>query len=111
MKKNAITETKKEQLIQAALRTAGYVFPQTVEEVEAFEKYFGTTDISMPVHLKVPSFLNKSRGKKLGKVISQAIPVNFAAAAREGAPKLSDEVRKKMHEDRKKADSQKNNKQ
>lgn len=98
-------ENNQEQLIQDALRTGGFTFPQTVAEVEAFEKNFGNTDISLPEHLKVPNFIAKGKAKRDLK--TQVISMqhdNFAVAAREGAPKLSDEVRKKMQEDRKKAD-------
>jgi hypothetical protein len=97
---------KQEQLIQDALRTGGFTFPQTVAEVEAFEKKFGTTDVSLPEHLKVPDFIAKGKSKK--ELKAQVIDIrpqdNFAAAAREGATKLSDDIQMKMREDRKKAD-------
>lgn len=89
-------ENKQEQLIQAALRTGGFLFPQTVAEVDAFEKNFGTTDVTLPEHLKVPNFIAKGKSKK--ELKAQVIAMqqdNFAVAAREGAPKLSEDVRKK----------------
>lgn len=106
-KKNSNSiEAEQEQLIQNALRAGGFVFPQTVAEVEAFEKNFGTTDVTLPEHLKVPDFIAQGKSKKY--LQAQVIAMqeeNFAVAAREGAPKLSEEVRKKMQEDRKEADA------
>jgi len=100
-------ENEQEQLIQDALRTGGFTFPQTVAEVEAFEKKFGTTDVSLPEHLKVPDFIAKGKAKKDLKtqVIVMQSEDNLAFAAREGALKLSDEIQKKMSEDRRKADA------
>lgn len=101
------SEDKKEKIIQSALRAGGFVFPQTVSEVEAFEKSFGTTDVTLPDHLKVPDFIKKGKTAKLAKVKSIGIQQdNFAMAARDGASKLSDDVLQKMKEDRKKADAQ-----
>jgi hypothetical protein len=40
------------------MRTGGFVFPQTVLEVEAFERKFGTTDINLPEGLEFPTFLD-----------------------------------------------------
>jgi hypothetical protein len=99
-------ENKQEQLIQDALRTGGFTFPQTVAEVEAFEKTFGTTDISLPEHLKVPDFIAKGKSKKnlKAQVFAMQPQDNFAVAAREGAAKVSDEIQKKMKEDRRRSD-------
>lgn len=99
-------EDKKEKMIQNALRAGGFVFPQTVSEVKAFEKSFGTTDVTLPDHLKVPDFITKGKTQKPAKAKSIAIHQdNFAMAARDGASMLSDDVLKKMKEDRKKADA------
>lgn len=103
--RNNIEKTQ-EQLIQDALRTGGFTFPQTVAEVEAFEKKFGTTDVTLPEHLKVPDFIAKGKSKKdlKAQVVAMQPQDNFAVAAREGSAKLSDEIQKKMKEDRRKAD-------
>jgi len=100
------TENKKERMIQDALRAGGFVFPQTVAEVEAFEKSFGTTDVTLPDHLKVPEFITNGKIKKAAKKKNIAMQQdNFAMAARDGVPKLSNDILQKMKEDRKKADA------
>jgi len=105
-KKNSINvEGKKEKMIQDAMRAGGFVFPQTVSEVETFEKSFGATDVTLPEHLQMPDFIASNHPPKTAK--ATIVPIqqdNFAMAARDGASKLSDEVLKKMKEDRKKAD-------
>src|SRR5258706_15283221 len=108
MKKQKLdsAETQKEQMIQDALRTGGFLFPQTVSEVEKFEKSFGTTEVPLPAHLKVPNFLKKTKSNKaIPSNITAVNSENFAVAAREGAPKLPMEILQKMEEDRKKEDS------
>lgn len=98
------TESQKEQLIQDALRTGGFLFPETVAEVEEFEKKFGTTNVPLPEDLKIPYFLEKEKSKKTSKSRTTAIEnEHFSMAAREGAPKLPDEILQRMEEDRKKA--------
>ncbi len=105
MKKQKLdsAETKKEQMIQDALRTGGFLFPQTVAEVERFEKNFGTTQVPLPEHLKVPSFLKKSKTTKRNHSVTIATnKENFAVAAREGAPDLPKDILQRMEDDRKK---------
>lgn len=99
-------ENKQEQLIYDALCTGGFTFPQTVMEVKAFEKTFGTTDISLPENLKIPDFIAKGKSKKdlKAQIIAIQPRDNFAVAAREGAAKISNEILSKMKEDRKRAD-------
>jgi hypothetical protein len=98
------TESQKEELIQDALRTGGFLFPQTVAEVEEFEKKFGTTNVPLPEELKIPHFLEKAKSKKTAKAKTTAVEnEHFSMAARDGAPKLPDEILRRMEEDRKKA--------
>jgi hypothetical protein len=107
MKKQKLdsAETKKEQMIQDALRTGGFLFPQTVAEVEKFEKNFGTTQVPLPEHLKVPPFLKKAKSSKvIHAAVNNRNKENFAVAAREGAPKLPEDILQKMEDDRKKED-------
>ena len=107
MKKDSsnINETKQEKMIQKAFRTGGFLFPETPEEVAAFEKKFGNTDIILPEELREPAFLNSKQTSAVKKKLSQTTE-NLAMAAREGS-KLPEEVLKKMKEHREKAKREK----
>jgi hypothetical protein len=98
--------SKQEQMIQNAFRTGGFSFPETIAEVESFEKSFGTTDVTLPEHLKIPNFIGKGKLHRTETTKTIALhQQNFAVAARGGALKLSNEIHKRMEEDRKKADA------
>ena len=99
------TQNRQEELIQKALRTGGFLFPETVDEVIEFEKSFGNTDVILPEDLQQPLFL-ETPSKKTSK--AKIITLNdekLAMAAREGSAKITDEVRKRMEVDRKKVDA------
>jgi len=58
---------EKEQFIQAllkAMRSYGYLFPQTEDEVELFYKTFGHKEAKLPESLKDASFLFKKKVRK-----------------------------------------------
>ena len=106
MKKKTVvqSESEKEQMIQDALRTGGYLFPQTVAEVEEFERKFGTTNTLLPEDLKIPHFLEKAKSSKKTNTKHLAVEnEHFSMAAREGAPRLPNEILQQMEDDRKKA--------
>jgi len=98
-------ERKEELKIQHALRTGGFLFPETEKEVTEYEKNFGTTEYVLPDDLWVPSFLTNKAGRPMKRKSSIAQSENLALAARDGTKKISDEVRQKMNADRKKAES------
>lgn len=101
-------ELQKETIIQHALRTGGFTFPQTVSEVDVFEKIFGTTEVALPDDLKHPSFLENLNTNPRSSMKNIELHVdNFAIAARGGAPELPDEILKQMEEDRRKSDEKK----
>ena len=108
MKKSQVagTQNQKQQegTIQKALKTGGFLFPETVNEVIEFEKVFGNTDVILPEDLQQPLFLERS--SKITSTLTIVSPQeeNLAMAAREGAIKITAEVRKRMEADRKKAD-------
>jgi len=107
MKKNPnnITDTQKEMLIQHALRTGGFLFPETPEEVIEFEKQFGSTDVVLPEDLRKPTFLDP----KISTVIKKkplTATENLAMAAREGS-QLPEQILKRMKEHRDKAKTEK----
>jgi hypothetical protein len=107
MKKDSsnINEAKQEKMIQKAFRTGNFLFPETPEEVAAFDKKFGNTDIILPEELREPTFLNNKRTSTVKKKLS-ATTENLAMAAREGS-KLPEDILKKMKEHRDKAKREK----
>jgi hypothetical protein len=97
-------ETQQEKMIEKALRTGGFIFPETVEEVKEFERIYGKTDVMMPTELQEPDFLY-SQKKKIGKIKMVTLhSENLAMAAREGSNHMPDEIKFRMAEDRKKVD-------
>jgi len=46
-----------EKMIEQALKTGGFLFPESIEEVKEFERIYGTTDVILPVELQEPTFL------------------------------------------------------
>lgn len=105
MKKNTenITDIQKEILIQIALRTGGFLFPETPEEVIEFEKQFGNTDLVLPEDLNKPSFLNPKISTLIKKKRLTANE-NLAMAARKGS-QLPEQILKRMKEHRDKTKS------
>lgn len=92
--------SKHESIIQHALKTGGFLFPESVEEVEAFERAFGSTDFILPEELQEPVFLYASDIE-----VSKACLANnelIAMAAREGKD-LPDHIKIKMKREREEA--------
>ncbi|MGN6211508.1 hypothetical protein [Parafilimonas sp.] len=48
------------EILNAALKKYGFLFPETEKEIEQFENCFGKTDIELPEHLKEPDFMFSS---------------------------------------------------
>jgi hypothetical protein len=75
-------QKKTKSSIEAILLETGFRLPVTEEEIELYEKIFGTTDIILPKEMDNPSFLfdqpNESFNEKKGetKVISIDTPKN-----------------------------------
>jgi hypothetical protein len=93
--------------IKKALRSFGFNFPTTEDEVEAFEKSIEGQDISVPPMEDNPTnILKKGITTKInlskGLEVDAKAAKNLAMAAREGKG-ISSTVRKKMDEDRKNA--------
>lgn len=94
-----------EKILRKALRTGGFVFPETVDEVNEFERIYGATDVILPAELESANFLISQSPKiRKGHVVKLHVE-NLAMAAREGSTSLPDEIKKMMAEDRKKADA------
>lgn len=98
--KPAKKEEIQERLIEKVLKSNKKIFPETIEEVMAFEKMYGSTDITLPENLQHPTFLftfKEIEGPTLDKRSVSAV------AARNEGLEISSEIKQKMAEDRKKA--------
>ena len=105
--KDNTLKSKQERLIEKALRSGGFLFPVTIEEVKEFERIYGTTDVLLPDELREPTFLDNKVENQILKINAVKKPA-FALAARGATVQLSDEVKKKMAQDRRKADKEAN---
>lgn len=93
-----------EKIIEKAIRTGGFAFPKTISEVKEFERIYGTTDVILPIELQDTGFLY-SQSNQINKTKTETFECdNLAWAAREASCLLPEEIKKKMAEDRKKAD-------
>lgn len=89
-------QNQQEKMIDYALKTGGFLFPQTVEEVEEFERIYGNTDVILPIELNDLTFYKES--EKSENVIRMCND-KFAMAAREGISKLPKEIQQKIIDD------------
>lgn len=89
---------RQNKMIEKVLKTGGFLFPETVEEVKEFDRIYGSTDVILPFELQEPIFLNSksSEGFKSKSVKSRS--ENFAMAAREGTLELPKEIQQKIIE-------------
>ncbi len=55
--KQSDTEKKQAKAIETALRSYGYLFPQSDDEIESLNKIIGSTATELPESLKDSSFL------------------------------------------------------
>ncbi len=90
------------------LKSKGLLFPTNSEEVIEFEKLNDINDITPkdwdnPVNIIKRGEIKIENVKLSLKSISDSSNENLAMAAREGNGKISEDVRKKMLEDRKNA--------
>jgi hypothetical protein len=99
------TKTQQELQIQKALRTGGFLFPETVKEVIDFENNFGNTDVILPEELKTPTFLDSISEVNSVKRLTAHTNENYSLAARDGKNELPIHIRLKMKEDRAKHDA------
>ena len=99
-----------EKMIEKTLRTGGFVLPSSDDEIKEFERIYGTTDVILPEELQEPNFLYSIPKKKQSAKVKQIHSNDFAMAARQGTENLPDDVKKKMEQDRRKADARRNRK-
>lgn len=98
-------DNQQNKLIETTLKTSGFLFPKTVEEVKEYERVYGTTDIILPLELQESTFLY-TESIEVQNLNLEILPSdNFAMAAREGVSNnLPEEIQRKIIEDIKKAE-------
>jgi len=98
-------DIQQNKLIETALKTSGFLFPKTVEEVKEYERIYGKTDVILPLELQEPTFLY-TKSEKAQNLNLEILPSdNFAMAAREGlSNSLPYEIQQKIIEDIKNAE-------
>ncbi|WP_114940819.1 hypothetical protein [Mucilaginibacter endophyticus] len=88
--------------LEFLLRTNGFLFPETVNEVNAYERTFGDTDIILPDDMQEPSFLKEARSRvtrERDNIISLRAD-NFSLAARaEKGNELPEHIKQQMEKD------------
>lgn len=89
--------SEKEEIIQRALKTGGFLFPTTVNEVESYELTHGSTDIILPEELQEPNFLFTTNEKTLNDNESKP---TVAMAARDGKNFIPDHIKERMKQER-----------
>ncbi len=102
---NNLNEKDKHLNLEYLLRTNGYLFPETVDEVNEYQRKFGDTDIILPSDMKTPTFLEKGlkRFKENHLKVVKDVQENFAVAARmESGAELPEHITKRMENDRNK---------
>ena len=70
------TEKHQKASLEKSLRTNGYVFPKTEDEMNLLDKVIGSTDLPLPVSLQDTSFLFK-RQKDSSSGAAKVIPMFF----------------------------------
>lgn len=107
MENKKADSNEQEKMIEKALRTSGFLFPKTIEEIKEYERIYGTTDVILPPDLQAPTSPT-TNSKRESKVIN--LSENFAMAAREGKNQLSKATEKKIISDIKAAEKSKKHK-
>ncbi|RLD66388.1 MAG: hypothetical protein DRI84_04895 [Bacteroidetes bacterium] len=60
-KKQDLTDEQKfEQKVFNSLKHFGYLFPESIKDVDRFEELHGDTEIDIPDHLQSPDILNSA---------------------------------------------------
>jgi len=75
-----LTQQEKEEVLSAALKKFGFLFPETEKEIEDFENIFGSTEIDLPADLCKGDFIIEALqqpSKKEVKNVPEAKVVPF----------------------------------
>jgi len=103
-------EIHQEKMINKALRTGGFIFPETIDEVKEFERIYGKTDVILPAELQEPDFLYSKSKEKGHPKVANLDSENLAMAARKGINQLPEEIISKMKKDRKRVEAKRKRK-
>lgn len=107
MNDNQDNKANQEKAFHKALKSYGYIFPETEKELRAFEASIYKMEFDIPDKFNNPlKILNEGRIEKVNEFHSfydEQVEENLAQAAREGS-NIPDEVWKQMDNDRKKAE-------
>jgi hypothetical protein len=88
--------------LEFLLRTNGFLFPETVNEVTAYERTFGDTDIILPDDMQEPSFLKEAHSRvaeERDNVIKLQDDNCSLAARDEKGDELPEYIKKRMEDD------------
>lgn len=96
-----------EKKIERILRTRGFIFPETIEEVIEFEKIYGKTEIVLPYALQNPTYLCV-QGPDYNPCNKDEC-VQYGMAAREVTSELPKDIKDKIISDIDKFESEKLN--
>lgn len=110
---NYLNKADQEKAFYKALRSYGYIFPETDEELQNFEISISKMKFNIPDKFNNPlKILNAGKIEKVDEFSSfydEEIEENLAQAARKGTS-IPDEVWIQMEKDRKKAEENNNDK-
>lgn len=98
MNTNNLDQKQQEEIIQRTLKTGGFLFPESVEEVEAYERVFGETNFMLPEDLQEPFFLDFEIDVKKPTVTLNNFNI-IAMAARDGK-EIPENIKEKMKKER-----------
>jgi DNA-binding response OmpR family regulator len=103
-KKANIHEADFEAFFDNALKSHGYLFPETDEQMSIFEE--NMDDIPLPEEFQNPDFVfdakKRTFKRKMVIIDNSEAEMNWALAAREGKV-ITDEMRAKMKKDKEEA--------
>ena len=72
-------DVKFELQLYQALKTYGFIFPTSVDDVDRFEALYGKTEIDLPVSIKASDRLFNSQEKADDAIIDFNSPMSIAA--------------------------------
>lgn len=108
---NQNNKSNQEKAFYEALKSSGYIFPETEKDLIHFENSISKMKFSIPDKLNDPSIiLSEGKIEKVGQFNSfydEQVEENLAQAAREGSG-ISSEVWEQMEKDRKRAEEAEN---
>jgi hypothetical protein len=97
-----------------SMKRAGYVFPETEEELEYLIEKFNKSKIVLPDELNDPILILKQGLLTVKTDFSSStdedVDINLAQAAREGGT-IEEDVKSQMNKDRKAAENERRNKE